>query len=365
MSVTVPTHRLETAAPGIGVVRVCRVARNFAVCSTRPDTQIRSPGPSLSRGMMHRAAGWFIIWHTGVTGAYRSMPQPIALAAFVLNYRRADLTARCVASLGEPIRKIYVIDNSGDAGESARLASRLGAGVPKVRILTPSTNLGFAGGIAYGLEAAQQEGVWDGYWIMNNDATASPELITGMVAAFESHGRRALVAPRASSEGSPSRLWYHRLFGLVLTHPVWGAFPYLNGACLLVPALGVPPSLFDTDFFLYGEDVELSWRLSRQGLPLVEVDARYHHEGNAATRNGSLFYEYHMIRGHLLLARKLATHRGERWLLRSGRMLSFPVRAAVRSMRSRTLVPWQALFGACSATPRPPDPPPVNADSHP
>ncbi|MHB1543410.1 MAG: glycosyltransferase family 2 protein [Gammaproteobacteria bacterium] len=294
------------------------------------------------------------------------MSQPLALAALVLNYRRADLTARCVASLSDSIQRIYVIDNSGDVQESARLESRLGDGGvrdPRVCILKPSMNLGFARGMEFGLEAARREQAWDAYWIMNNDATATPDLVSGMVAAFEAHGRRALVAPFASKEGVASRLWYHRLLGLVLKRPVWGAFPYLNGACLLVPALGPTPRLFDTDFFLYGEDVELSWRLSRLGFPLVEVDAGYHHEGHAATRDGSLFYEFHIARGHLLLARKLAAHWGERWLFMMGRALSLPARAGLRSLRNRSLVPWQGLFMAWYTPGRAPDPPRVGSDS--
>ncbi|EQD75242.1 glycosyl transferase family protein [mine drainage metagenome] len=294
------------------------------------------------------------------------MSQPLSIAALVLNYRRADLTARCVASLGDPIRRIYVIDNSDDPWEAARLESCLREGrmgESSVRILTPPTNLGFARGMAFGLEAARSEQAWDAYWIMNNDATAGPDLVSGMVAAFEAYGRHALVAPRVSREGVASRLWYQRLFGLVLTHPMWGAFPYLNGACLLVPAEGATPRLFDTDFFLYGEDVELSWRLSRQGFPLIEVNAEYHHEGHAATQNGSLFYEFHTVRGHLLLARKLAVNRGERWLFMLGRMLSLPARASVRSLRNRTLVPWQALIAAGCAPGRNPDPPRVRPDA--
>ncbi len=300
------------------------------------------------------------------SGVSQPLPRPLALAALVLSYGRMDLTARCVASLGEPIRKIYIVDNSCDAQALAQLRLQLGEDTtchPPVRMLTPPTNLGFARGIQFGLDRARMEQAWDAYWIMNNDASATPDLISRMVETFEANGRNALVAPLASMRGGVSRLWYHRLFGLVLSRPAWGAFPYLNGACILVPASCTTPHLFDPDFFLYGEDVELSWRASRLGFPLIEVDARYRHEGNAASQNGSLFYEYHIVRGHLLLAVKLADHRYERWLFYMGRALSLPIRATIRSLRKRSLTPWRGLVAAAFHLARPLDPPPVSPGS--
>ena len=291
------------------------------------------------------------------------MSQPLMLAALILNYRRSELTIRCVRSLGHPIHRIYVIDNSGDPAEFQRLASGLPSDRedrPEIRLLATPANLGFARGLAWGLASAQRDAAWDAYWIMNNDATAEPDLVGAMVRAFEAHGRRALVAPRTSREGVPSRLWYHRLFGLVMKRPIWGAFPYLNGACLLVSAQAAEPHLFDPDFFLYGEDAELSWRLARQGFTLVEVDAGFHHDGQATTRNGSLFYEFHVARGHLLLAHKLAVHPGERWLLLAGRLVSLPLRASVRTLRSHSLVPWRALIAALCRPEWKPDPPGVD-----
>jgi N-acetylglucosaminyl-diphospho-decaprenol L-rhamnosyltransferase len=145
-------------------------------------------------------------------------------------------------------------------------------------------------------------------------------------------------------ESASSVLWYHRLFALVLRRPCLGAFPYLSGACLLVPMPLAMDGLFDPDFFMYGEDVELSWRMTLSGVPLVAADVLCDHAGSASARIGSLFYEYHVARGHLLLARKLARNQLECWLFLIGRAISLPLRATLRCLRLKSSIPWRALL---------------------
>ena len=164
-----------------------------------------------------------------------------------------------------------------------------------------------------------------------------------------------MVAAKMGDGPTASLLWYHRLFALVLRQPCLGAFPYLSGACLLIPMSLARGCLFDPDFFMYGEDVELSWRMNQSGVRLVAADVMCGHVGSASARIGSLFYEYHVAKGHLLLARKLARNQFESWLFLFGRAISLPLRATLRSLRHRSLLPWLALLLAwLGKTPLPP-----------
>lgn len=161
-------------------------------------------------------------------------------------------------------------------------------------------------------------------------------------------GNELAVAPQQSSAGvTIASAFYHRSTGLLLRRSMPGTYEYLSGCCmLLAPRLATPP-LFDEAFFFYGDDTELGWRLKQRGIPQAKVPtALVEHETSTGSRNGSMFYEYHMVRAHWLLAGKLAGNRAQHALYLAGRTLFLPARALLRAVRQRTLVPVRALFAA-------------------
>ncbi len=262
-------------------------------------------------------------------------------------------------ALAAPVERVYVVDNSAQPGSGHRLAASLDhlpREAPPVRVLEAGSNLGFAGGIQFGIDHALAEQPWDGFFLINNDAVVHPALLVRMAHAWEEQPGPSLVAPAHDDRGQPLRLWYHRVLGIVLEHSWWGTVPYLSGTCLLVPTTWVSPFLFDPDFFIYGEDIELGWRLGQAGVPLVTVTSRtgeFRHDANRSTGNGSLFYEYHINRAHLLLARKLSRPGWDRMGTALGRSLTLPARALVRSLRGGGWIPWAGLLRALRKDPPP------------
>ena len=278
--------------------------------------------------------------------------------AIIINYRNGDLTTRCVDSLSRQVARVWVVDNSADKTHNENLFEKIKAlqaknRYVKVVVENPGTNLGFAKGMQLGIDKALAVDRQRLIIVINNDAIAGEGMIDSMIQGLNAFGGKALVAPSGAKGSTPSMLWYHRLFALVLTHPLPGAFPYLSGACLLAPASFARPYLFDTDFFMYGEDVELSWRMAQAGVPMVVADTECKHAGSASSRLGSLFYEYHVARGHILLAYKLAKGPLDRSVLLIGRAISLPLRASVRCIRFMSLTPWRALVRAWLGKPPP------------
>lgn len=269
--------------------------------------------------------------------------------AIVLNYRRAELTTACVASLEDQAESIYVVDNSADGDENLKLTALL-ATRPHVKVLNPKANLGFGGGVQFALANLDRNQSVPTL-VVNNDATAHPDLVRQMVATLQMHSGRALVTARSAESTTPSQLFYHRLLGLVLQRRFPGTFAFLSGACLMIPEGLTHPFIFDPDFFMYGEDIDLSWRTMRAGIVLAVADGKYDHAGSASTQTGSLFYEYHVVRGHIILARKLAKSEIDHFMLILGRAFSLPLRATLRSIRYRSLTPWRALILACAGCP--------------
>jgi GT2 family glycosyltransferase len=279
------------------------------------------------------------------------------VCAVVLDYRAAETTQKCLLSLrNQGLRTVYVLDNSESKPHSAELRKLIG-GTPaaeadyRIEILSAGKNLGFAAGVNFVISYDQRSDFpHDFYLLLNNDAVAGPGMVTRMLAKLQEDPTIALVAPRVLCH-DPRRetgIWYHRYLGLLLARPGRFRFHYFTGCCLLFRRdLPGDSGLFDERFFMYGEDVELAWRLGRHGKKMICADnATVEHEYGPSVDRTGFFYEYHIIRGHLLLAFNTWIHRGEIPLMLAAKSLSLACRAAVRAVRHRSLVPLTAWLVA-------------------
>jgi GT2 family glycosyltransferase len=275
------------------------------------------------------------------------------ICAIVLNYRSAVRTEACLCSLvGQGVDTVLVVDNSADdhaASELAVMVERQKAYMDyKLRLLNPAINLGFARGVNLALkdEAAQH---FDAFLIINNDAFALPGMVSQLAAAL-ADADTPMVAPVViDAAGMPQpMLWYQRFFGLQTKRKFPGSFPYLSGCCLLVRRdMLVKGRLFDEDFFMYGEDTLLGWNLARAGkIPLRLPDVFVRHEGTGSSRQGHLFYEYHMARAHILLARKTWREPFEIPFMLMSKCGALCLRAAWRSFHFGNIVPLKAFLMA-------------------
>lgn len=268
----------------------------------------------------------------------------------VLHFRTPEKTLACLHSLmAEGIAEVVLVDNSEDGGRSLSsmrpsLDQLEKAGLA-VRLVTSERNLGFAAGVQAGRSYLGHDP--RDILLINSDAC----LEAGSLAAMRDSlsGAALCVVPlrrkRPDSPPVSSIVFYHRLFALYLPRATFGAMPYPSGCCMLMRSDGPLSPWFDPDFFFYGEDVQLGNVLATRGLTVVECPkAVVLHAGSASSKNGSLFYEYHMTRGHWLLAGKLARNPLEHGAFLMGRCLALVSRAAVRSVRFRSSTPWQGLM---------------------
>jgi GT2 family glycosyltransferase len=272
------------------------------------------------------------------------------ICAIVLNYRNATKTAECLCSLtGQGIDTVIVVDNSADITSARQLSEALeavrAAGSDfAVRVLTPEENLGFAKGVNLALQHdAAAEMPHDTYLLLNNDAQATPSLIRLLASALASDPQLFLVAPAIISRSGERQCgsWYHRYLGLLTNRKTALSFPYFTGCCLMFRGnLVESGKLFDEAFFMYGEDVELGWRLYREDKRTMCVeDAIVHHEGSSSSRKAGLFYEYYLAHTHLLLALRTWYSPLEIPLMMLGKLMALAARAIVRCARYRSLVP--------------------------
>ncbi len=156
--------------------------------------------------------------------------------------------------------RVLLIDNGGPASDAVSdtlIEPRL-----------PSEgNIGFGAG-QNRLMARAFEGGADVFLALNPDAVLHPAALAHMLRMHAAHGGQALIEALQFPEESPK------------PHDPWTFdTAWASGACLLVPrAIHAALGGFDEGFFLYCEDVDLSWRARAGGFPVKTcTPALLHH----------------------------------------------------------------------------------------
>ena len=268
------------------------------------------------------------------------------VVGLLLNFRDATRSAACAQTLLEDgALHVLVWDNSDDDGNTGlALRNALGAD-DRVSIKISPANFGFAAGVNRGVNwiTSHHPGAW--VLLINNDARMVAGGLAALRDALVRHPQARLAYPKIDHAGNVlGTVYYQRWFGLLSPRPLVGSDPYASGCCMLLNTTRIGPNVFDEDFFMYGEDMELGCRLRREPgamlyLPIVWV----RHEGSASSGLGTPFYEARMVAAHLILARKLAGGPLAHQLLLLGRGLTLTTRAVVRALRYRSRVPLRAL----------------------
>jgi GT2 family glycosyltransferase len=287
-----------------------------------------------------------------------------SLAIVVVNYGSAALLEQNLAPLAAsvPGATVVVVDNFLNETERDRV-TELSTLRGWQRELC-ATNTGFGVGVNLGVARARSLGATE-FLLLNPDALLTVESLR-ILADHVRTEPMTLVAPTVfRPDGS---LWFGgsdlylddgRIRSLKRRKPGARVEPWLSGACLMVSdELWERVGGFSDEYFLYWEDVDLSYRVVRAGGRLVVLAAAtaVHAEGGTqdvqAASAGSAkspTYYYYNIRNRLLFAsRHLTTEDLRRWrrvtlpvarevLLQGGRRQFLrsprPVIAAARGVR--------------------------------
>lgn len=267
-------------------------------------------------------------------------------AAITIHFRNSKLTAGCIDSLlADGWAPILVWDNSADQGVTLSLLEERYIYNKHVMLVNNPKNLGFGKGMNAALAELGSRGYSGPVLLVNNDVRVVKGMHTALHAPLKTENIPTMVAPRILQNGQEQGwLYYQPWFALVTARPLIGSFAYLSGCCLLIQRSNNTEPLYDEDFFMYGEDVELSWRWNRKGGRLVLLESAWlQHEGSASSGQASEAYERFLVSSHWLLADKLATNNLSFILFYALRIPSLIVRACLRAIRYRSMVPLYVL----------------------
>ncbi|WP_404347619.1 glycosyltransferase [Phycicoccus jejuensis] len=206
------------------------------------------------------------------------------VVAVVVTYRRPELLSVGLTALAGQDRRpddLVVVDNADDPA-TREVVER--CDLPTT-YLPSSTNLGGAGGFAYGVLTARALGA-DLVWLADDDGRpATPSTLATLLAAADAEGLE-VAAPLVLDVDAPERLAFGLRRGtrraslrsdLPSTGVVRGVANPVNGMLLstrALDAIGVP----DPRLVVRGDEVEMHRRLVRSGLPFATVlDATWLH----------------------------------------------------------------------------------------
>jgi GT2 family glycosyltransferase len=240
---------------------------------------------------------------------------PIAPLVYcvVLNWNGWEDTLKCLASLelqDYPELQVVVVDNNSTDDSVARI----GAAFPNILLLQSPENGGFSKGNNIGIRHALAAGA-EFVWLLNNDTITPPGTASKLVAKARSSPTAGGVgtvlyymdAPMQMQAwgGGQISLWsgYNTHFTAAAE---FGQGTFLTGASLLLRAKALlQVGLLDEDFFMYCEDVDLSFRLRKAGWDIVvaEDTAVLHKESGSADKRSPRTDRYSVASGVRLLKR--------------------------------------------------------------
>ena len=223
----------------------------------------------------------------------------------IVNFNGGEMLSRAVAALGRQTftgYRLVVVDNASSDGSIALLRDRN----PEVDVLDAGANLGFAA--ANNLAVRTYPG---SRWIalLNPDAYPEPEWLQHLVAAARQHPQFASFSSRTLDAEAPQRMdgagddyhvsgrYWRRGHGCPVSEAYLSKetiFSACAAAALYSRAAWDQVGGMDADFFCYGEDVDLGFRLQLAGFGCLYVpESVALHQGSAVTGRKSDFSTYH------------------------------------------------------------------------
>ena len=212
----------------------------------------------------------------------------VLLTVIILNYNGHRWLERCLESLlcQKSIDKVEVIvaDNCSTDG-SGYTGQRMAGMFPRAVYIEFEGNLGFCGG---NNEAARQAN-GDHLLFLNNDTWLEAECLERILAEVVGSTECCLAPQVLDYDSNRVQSWGGRGFD-IMGFPVPFSTPPKTGAlfscygCAFVMSASTFWRLggFDAEFFMYGEEHDLFWRLRLSGGEIRLISgARIHHRGEA------------------------------------------------------------------------------------
>jgi GT2 family glycosyltransferase len=187
-------------------------------------------------------------------------------------------------------------------------------------------NLGFSGGNNVGIQFALRDKAVQYIWLLNNDTITLEDTLTHLVMQSKKNPELGIFSPKICYYFSPDRIWfaggklrllsaagYNLGIGKLDGSCYSGLAPctFITGCAMLIKREVVESiGLLDPLYFLYGEDVDFSWRAIKAGWDLAtHLDSLVYHKVSSAVGTDPLLLQtYYISRNRPYFSAKYHSH---------------------------------------------------------
>ncbi len=245
------------------------------------------------------------------------------ISVIIVSYNTCDLTLACLDSLcfASGDKEIFVVDNASTDNSVRAIRERF----PDIHLITNTENRGFGAANNQALKRCQGRYVI----FLNPDTAIKQNTLQQAVSFMDKNGQTGMAGAKIlNPDGTLQESVSYRYPGEKYTS---GETSGLKGniACVLGAFMIARKSLidelsgFDEDFFLYGEDQDLAWRIREKGFPIgyIEEAEVFHWGGQSEARTAPaavfakklqaeyLFYKKHYLPSTIERIKKAQTRK--------------------------------------------------------
>ena len=322
------------------------------------------------------------------------------LSVIIVNYNVRAYLEQCLRTVEEALKGIdgdvFVVDNQSTDGS----VEMVGEKFPAVKLIANAENVGFSRANNQAIRVSSADYVV----LLNPDTVVGEDVFRKVIAFLDAHPKAGGLGVKMidgtgnflpeSKRGLPTpAVAFYKIIGLTRLFPksrIFGRYhlghlaeneaapiEILSGACMFLRKKTLDEvGLLDESFFMYGEDIDLSYRITLGGYEnWYFPDARIIHYKGESTKKSSVNYVFVFYNAMAIFAQKHFTRRrtnllgllinGSIYLSAAGAIVMRFLRRALLpavdvlfflliNIVTDTFSPWLALFllagfGACGA----------------
>ena len=258
----------------------------------------------------------------------------VKLSVIIVNYNVRAYLEQCLRTVFTALEgvsgDVFVVDNQSTDGSLEMVREKF----PEVRLIANSDNVGFSRANNQAIRASDAEYVV----LLNPDTVVGEDVFRKVLAFMDAHPRAGGLGVKMidgtghflpeSKRGLPTpavafykiigltRLFPHsRIFGRYhlghMAENVTAPIEILSGACMFLRKKTLDEvGLLDESFFMYGEDIDLSYRITLGGYEnWYFPEARIIHYKGESTKKSSVNYVFVFYNAMAIFAQKHFTRR--------------------------------------------------------
>ena len=251
------------------------------------------------------------------------------LSIVIVNYNVSNFLEQCLNSVYAALKtipaEVFVVDNNSVDGSQEMLQHKF----PQVELIANTVNVGFSKANNQAIELSKGRYVL----LLNPDTVVQEDTFESCLRYMDQNPQTGALGVRMldgrgrflpeSKRGLPTPLVsFYKIFGLSKLFPKSKVFNryslgYLNelnnhevdvlcGAFMFMRAEALQKvGLLDEAFFMYGEDIDLSYRIQQGGYQIIYfAETKIIHYKGESTKKGSLNYVFVFYNAMIIFAQK-------------------------------------------------------------